>query len=85
MAFASGGRRRSETASLRTEQLIKQAHVIDEDGSPLPSLGTHLGRTKTSGIEQDEIVYLSGRPLEALTRWLEATKIDKGSVFRKID
>jgi integrase len=85
VAFASGGRRRSEVASLRTEQLVKQVPVTDENGSPLPSLGIHLGRTKTSGADHDEIVYLTGPPIEALTRWLEAAKIDKGSVFRKVD
>ncbi|MCL7999848.1 site-specific integrase [Brucella sp. 21LCYQ03] len=85
VAFASGGRRRSEIASLRTDQLVKQAPVTVEDRSTLPSLAMHLGRTKTSGIEQDEVVYLTGRPVYALTRWLEAAKIDKGSVFRKID
>ncbi|MEJ5902622.1 site-specific integrase [Ochrobactrum teleogrylli] len=85
VAFASGGRRRSEVAGLRVEQLIKQPPVTDEDGLPLPSLGIHLGRTKTSGADHDEIVYLTGRPVEALTRWLEAARIDKGSVFRKVD
>ena len=85
VAFASGGRRRSEVAGLRTEQLIRQAPVTDEDGTPLPSLGIHLGRTKTSGADHDEIVYLTGRPVEALTHWLEAARIDKGSVFRKVD
>ncbi len=85
VAFASGGRRRSEVAGLRVEQLVKQPPVTDENGSPLPSLGIHLGRTKTSGADHDEIVYLTGRPVEALTRWLEAAKIDKGSVFRKVD
>ncbi|MFI3905710.1 integrase, partial [Ochrobactrum sp. S1502_03] len=54
VAFASGGRRRSEIAGLRVEQLVKQAPFTDEDGPPLPSLGIHLGRTKTSGSEQDE-------------------------------
>jgi len=85
VAFASGGRRRSEIASLRVEQLVKQTPVTDENGSPLPSLGIYLGRTKTSGADHDEIVYLTGRPVDALTRWLEAARIDKGSVFRKID
>ncbi|KAB2766075.1 site-specific integrase [Brucella anthropi] len=85
VAFASGGRRRSEVAGLRVEQLVKQVPVTDDDGSPLPSLGIHLGRTKTSGADHDEIVYLTGRPVDALTRWLEVAKIDKGSVFRKID
>ncbi|OYR08359.1 site-specific integrase [Brucella grignonensis] len=85
VAFASGGRRRSEVAGLRIEQLVNQAPVTDENDSPLPSLGIYLGRTKTSGADHDEIVYLTGRPVEALTRWLEAARIDKGSVFRKID
>ncbi|MEJ5020958.1 site-specific integrase [Ochrobactrum vermis] len=85
VAFASGGRRRSEIAGLRVEQLVKQSPVTDEDGAPLPSLGIHLGRTKTSGADHDEVVYLTGRPVEALTRWLEAARIDKGSVFRKVD
>ena len=85
VAFASGGRRRSEVAGLRVEQLIKQPPVTDVDGPPLPSLSIHLGRTKTSGADHDEIVYLTGRPVEALTRWLEAARIDKGSVFRKVD
>ncbi|WP_368649905.1 site-specific integrase [Brucella intermedia] len=85
VAFASGGRRRSEIAGLRVEQFVKQVPVTDDDGSPLPSLAIHLGRTKTSGADQDEMVYLTGRPVEALTRWLEAAKIDRGSVFRKVD
>lgn len=85
VAFASGGRRRSEIAGLRTEQLVKQTPVTAENGAPLPSLAMHLSRTKTSGADHNEIVYLTGRPVEALTRWLEAAKIDKGSVFRKID
>jgi len=85
VAFASGGRRRSEVAGLRVEQLVKQVPVTDEDGLPLPSLGIHLGRTKTSGAGHDETVYLTGRPVEALTHWLKAARIDKGSVFRKVD
>ena len=85
VAFASGGRRRSEVAGLRVEQLVKQVPVTAEDGSSLPSLGIHLARTKTSGADHDETVYLTGRPVEALTRWLEVAKIENGSVFRKID
>lgn len=49
------------------------------------SLSIHLGRTKTSGADQDEVVYLAGRPVEALDMWLQKAKIDKGSVFRAID
>ncbi len=84
VAFASGGRRRSEIAGLRLEQLIEEAPIEVADGPPLPSLAIHLGRTKTTTGEQDDVVYLTGRPVEALRVWLAAAKIDKGSVFRGI-
>ncbi len=85
VAFASGGRRRSEVAGLRKEQLTIEAPVSVEDGPPLPSLSIHLGRTKNSGASQDEVVYLTGRPVDALNAWLAVAKIDGGSVFRAID
>ncbi|MCT7667413.1 site-specific integrase [Shinella kummerowiae] len=84
VAFASGGRRRSEIAGLRCEQLTVEAPIEVADGPPLPSLAIHLGRTKTTTGEQDEIVYLTGRPVETLNAWMTAAKIDKGSVFRAI-
>ncbi|PYE22651.1 phage integrase family protein [Rhizobium sp. PP-CC-3A-592] len=85
VAFASGGRGRSEVAGLRVEQLTAEPPVPVESGSPLPSLSIHLGRTKTSGADQDEVVYLTGRPVDALNAWLAATRIKTGSIFRKID
>lgn len=85
VAFASGGRRRSEIAGLRKEQLKPEEPIQIDGEPPLPSLSIHLGRTKTSGAENDEIVYLTGRPVDALNAWLEAGKIEKGSVFRAID
>jgi len=85
VAFGSGGRRRSEIAGLRVEQLQPE-EPIQIDGAPhLPSLSIHLGRTKTSGADNDEVVYLSGRPVDALNAWLAVAKIDTGSVFRAID
>ncbi|MEX2745979.1 site-specific integrase [Rhizobium mongolense] len=84
VAFASGGRRRSEIAGLRREQLTVEPPIPAEDGTPLPSLAIHLGRTKTSSGEQDDVVYLTGRPVEALNAWMTAAKIDGGSVFRGI-
>ncbi|UWM84964.1 site-specific integrase [Rhizobium sp. SRDI969] len=84
VAFASGGRRRSEIAGLRREQLTVEPPIPVENGAPLPSLAIHLGRTKTSNGEQDDIVYLTGRPVEALNAWMVAAKIDSGSVFRAI-
>ncbi|MDI6834621.1 MAG: site-specific integrase [Rhizobiaceae bacterium] len=85
VAFASGGRRRSEIAGLRVEQLQPEKPIQLEGAPPLPSLSIQLGRTKTSGADSDEVVYLSGRPVDALNAWLAAAKIDKGSVFRAID
>ncbi|MBX5206827.1 site-specific integrase [Rhizobium sp. NZLR11] len=85
VAFASGGRRRSEIAGLRVEQLSVEPPITVPDGPPLPSLAIHLGRTKTSGADHDEVVYLTGRPVEALNAWLEAAKIDSAVVFRKVD
>lgn len=84
VAFASGGRRRSEIAGLRREQLTVEPPIPVENGTPLPSLAIHLGRTKTTSGEQDDVVYLTGRPVEALNAWMAAAKIDKGSVFRAI-
>lgn len=85
VAFASGGRRRSEVAGLRKEQLTVEPPIPVEGGPPLPSLSIHLGRTKTSGADSDEIVYLVGSPVDALNAWLAKARIDSGSVFRAID
>ncbi|CUX68191.1 Integrase family protein (fragment) [Agrobacterium tumefaciens str. Kerr 14] len=85
VAFASGGRRGSEIAGLRREQLTAEPPIVVDNGPPLPSLALHLGRTKTSGADQDEVVYLTGRPVEALNAWMTAAKIEAGSVCRKVD
>jgi integrase len=84
VAFASGGRRRSEIAGLRVEHLTEETPIEVPDGPSLPSLAIHLGRTKTTSGEQDDVVYLTGRPVEALNAWIAAAKIESGSVFRKI-
>ncbi|MBD8688692.1 MULTISPECIES: site-specific integrase [unclassified Rhizobium] len=85
VAFASGGRRRSEIAGLRKEQLTVEAPIAGDNATPLLSLSIHLGRTKTSGSENDDVVYLTGRPVDALNAWMTAARIDSGSIFRKID
>ncbi|BCH61931.1 integrase (plasmid) [Agrobacterium vitis] len=85
VAFASGGRRRSEIAALRREQLTVEPPITVESGLPLPSLSTHLGRTKTSGSDHDEVVYLTGRPVDALNAWMVAGKIEDRGIFRKVD
>ncbi|NNH66438.1 site-specific integrase [Rhizobium laguerreae] len=84
VAFASGGRRRSEIAGLRSEQLTVEPPIEVPDGPPLPSLAIHLGRTKTTSGDEDDVVYLTGRPVDALNAWMVAAKIESGSVFRAI-
>jgi len=85
VAFASGGRRRSEIDGLRREQLTVEPPIVVEGGPALPSLAIHLGRTKSSGADHDEVVYITGRPVEALNAWIAAAEIETGSVFRKVD
>lgn len=92
LAFASGGRRRSEIAKLRVEQLVHEAPVpsnpADPSSTPLPCLSITLGRTKTAGADDDSRVLLIGRPVEALHDWLDHAGLDRGSpgpVFRPVD
>jgi integrase len=89
LAFASGGRRRSEVAGLRVEDMIDEEPVRADPrnaASPhLPCLTIGLGRTKTTTVEDQAHVILIGRPVEALKQWLAEAKIDTGPVFRRID
>ncbi|AVA23652.1 tyrosine-type recombinase/integrase [Rhizobium sp. NXC24] len=88
-AFASGGRRRSEVAGLRVEDLIDEEPVnqnpADKDSPFLPCLTINLGRTKTTTADDDAHVVLIGRPVTALKLWLETAKIESGPLFRRID
>ena len=88
-AFASGGRRRSEVARLRVEQLIDEAPVpfdpCNLNSYALPCLSIRLGRTKTTEADGDARVFLVGRPVAALREWLARADILKGPVFRGID
>ncbi|RUX11083.1 integrase, partial [Mesorhizobium sp. M2A.F.Ca.ET.042.01.1.1] len=74
-AFASGGRRRSEVASLRLEQLVEQDPVPADPKNPdsplLPCLRINLSRTKTTEADDDAFALLVGRPVTALLDWLE--------------
>ncbi|MGV3551051.1 site-specific integrase [Rhizobium sp.] len=88
-AFASGGRRRSELAGLRVEDLQDEEPVqenpADPQSPPLPCLIINLGRTKTTSADDDARSLLIGRPVVALKRWLAQADIANGPVFRKID
>ncbi|ACI94747.1 phage integrase [Afipia carboxidovorans OM5] len=89
MAFASGGRRRSEVARLRVEQISDEAAVPLDPKDPrsptLPCVAIQLGRTKTGVADEAGRVLLVGPPVEALREWLERADISKGPVFRAID
>jgi site-specific recombinase XerD len=88
-AFASGGRRRSEIAQLRLEQLSDEAPVpsdpADPASTPLPCLSIRLGRTKTTGADDDAKALMIGPPVVALRAWIERAKIARGPIFRAID
>ena len=89
LAFASGGRRRSEVARLRVEQLSDEPPVPLDPQDPrsltLPCVAIQLGRTKTGHADEAGRVLLVGPPVEALREWLERADIGKGPIFRAID
>ena len=89
IAFGSGGRRRSEIASLRVEQLSDEAPVAldpsDPQSSCLPCMRIALLRTKTAKADEGASVLLVGPPVDALRAWLERADISKGRIFPAID
>lgn len=90
VGFASGGRRRSEIASLRLSQIAFEDPVPTDPEKPesdlLACASIRLGRTKTEESSSDDNqVVIIGRPVDALKTWLEAATITEGAVFRAID
>jgi len=89
VAVASGGRRRSEAAGLRIEQLREEPSVrldpADEGSMLMPCLAIQLGRTKTAAADEEGRAFLVGPPVEALREWLQRADLTKGPVFRAID
>jgi integrase len=89
VAFASGGRRRSEVARLRVEDLLHEAPVPldpqDPDSPKVPKIAIRLGRTKTTTDEEDARVVVIGRAAQVLMDWLKVAGIERGAVFRRID
>jgi site-specific recombinase XerD len=89
LAFASGGRRRSEVARLRVEQLSDEPGVLldplDPNSPTLPCVSIQLGRTKTGDADDEGRVFLVGPPVKALREWLDRADIRKGAIFRAID
>jgi len=89
LAFGSGGRRRSEIARLKVDDLeVREPVAADPtapNGEKLPVLAIQLRRTKTASADAGESVLAVGRPVEALRAWIAFSKIDAGPVFRRID
>lgn len=89
IAFASGGRRRSEVARLRVDDIVREPPIPldpkDPDSPLVPKLAIRLGRTKTTAAEDDARVVVIGRAAQALLDWLDGAALSKGAVFRRID
>jgi len=51
----------------------------------VPSMGLKLGRTKTTDLRDDEVVFLSGRAAVAFSVWKAAVSRTTGPVFLRID
>ncbi len=89
LAFGSGGRRRSEIARLKVDDLEEREPIAADASAPngekLCVLAIRLRRTKTSSADAGESVLVVGRPVEALSAWLAISKIDGGPLFRRID
>ncbi|WP_312709399.1 site-specific integrase [Stenotrophomonas sp.] len=77
-SFASGGRRRSETASARVENLT---HIEDGYLYRLDVGKTLQDGVKTGGSPDKPII---GEPAQALRAWLHAAGIQQGPLFRQL-
>jgi integrase len=77
-AWASGGRRRSELAGLRREDLDLER--FDATGE----VKIALLATKTTEAGKTPRLLLRGTAARRLVAWLDAAKIDAGPVFRAV-
>ena len=78
LAFGSGGRRRSEIARLKVDDLEEREPVAADRKAPkdeqLPVMAIRMRRTKTSSADAGESVLVVGRPVDALRAWLASRK-----------
>lgn len=78
LAFASGGRRRSEVTALNVEDIAL------DDFKAKGLLWIRLLETKTTKKDQAPRLPLKGRAARALVHWLEAAELTEGPLFRPI-
>ncbi|MBY3171625.1 tyrosine-type recombinase/integrase [Rhizobium laguerreae] len=84
VAFVSGGRRRSEIAGLRTDQLTIEPSIPVQNGAP--PLARHPSRSHQDKQRRRGRCRISHGPAGWMRydAWMTASKIDKGSLFRAI-
>jgi integrase len=78
LAFASGGRRRSEVTALNVEDIGRDDFIAKG------LLWVRLMETKTTKKDQAPRLPLKGRPARAVVHWLEVTKMTQGPLFRPV-
>jgi integrase len=78
LAFASGGRRRSEITALNVDDI-----GLDDFRSK-GLVWIRLLETKTTKRDQAPRLPMKGRAARALVHWLEVTRITEGPLFRPI-
>jgi len=78
LAFASGGRRRSEVTALNVEDIGMG------DFAAKGLLWIRLLETKTTKKDQAPRLPLKGRAAQAVVHWLEVTKMIEGPLFRPV-
>ena len=88
VAFAAGGRRRSEVATLRHSQISLAEPIKLRQADPasptVPCVRIALGRTKTTTAGQGAFVFAAGRAAVALQNWMQAAGITSGPIFREV-
>lgn len=90
LAFAGGGRRRSEVAALRLELVRREPAQQDGAGGVLPACSIALAGHKTDQSAADaRRIWILGPPAEWLDDWLrelarQAIPLDAGPLFRRV-
>lgn len=77
-AWSTGGRRRSEVANARLENLRRV-----REGEYLYTM-THSKTNQTGVARPEDVKPLVGTAAEAMETWLDAGKIQSGALFRRV-
>ena len=78
LAFASGGRRRSEVTALNVEDIGR------DEFATRGLVWIRLLQTKTTKKDQAPRLPLKGRAARAVVHWLEVTGLTEGPLFRPV-